>query len=98
MARLNVAKAAYDDLSARSGDEPATGRLSTSDTIVFFWAFLVSSFVLVWLTVTRPETPGELYLTYLGAWVAQSQASKHMSIKRAREVRDVGSSPENPEG
>ncbi|HHA1743088.1 TPA: DUF2644 domain-containing protein [Enterobacter roggenkampii] len=76
---------------------PATGRLSTSDTIVFL-AFLVSSFVLVWLTVTRPETPGELYLTYLGAWVAQSQASKHMSIKRAREVRDVGSSSENPEG
>ncbi|CAM7521392.1 DUF2644 domain-containing protein [Citrobacter freundii] len=76
---------------------PATGRLSTSDTIVFL-AFLVSSFVLVWLTVTRPEAPGELYLAYLGAWVAQSQASKHMSIKRAREVRDVGSSPENPEG
>lgn len=41
---------------------PATGRLSTSDTIVFL-AFLVSSFVLVWITVTRPETPGELYLS-----------------------------------
>ena len=75
---------------------PSSGRLSTSDTIVF-GAFLVSSFVLVWLTVTRPDVPGELYLTYLGAWVAQSQASKHMSIKRAREVPHVESGPENTE-
>ncbi|HDT2145338.1 DUF2644 domain-containing protein [Kosakonia sacchari] len=74
---------------------PSSGRLSTSDTIVL-GAFLVSSFVLIWLTVTRPEVPGELYLTYLGAWVAQSQASKHMSIKRAREVPHVENSTDNP--
>lgn len=74
---------------------PSSGRLSTSDTIVFL-AFLVSSFVLLWLTVTRTESPVELYLAYLGAWVAQSQASKHMSIKRAREVPHVGNSAENP--
>ncbi|MCX9038842.1 DUF2644 domain-containing protein [Citrobacter portucalensis] len=76
---------------------PASGRLSTSDSIVL-GAFLVSSFVLIWTTVTRADVPGELFLTYLGAWVAQSQASKHMSIKRAREVPHVGSSPETPEG
>lgn len=76
---------------------PASGRLSTSDTIVL-GAFLVSSFVLIWATVRHQEIPGELYLTYLGAWVAQSQASKHMSIKRDREVKHVGNSPENPEG
>ncbi|WP_080950011.1 DUF2644 domain-containing protein [Citrobacter amalonaticus] len=74
---------------------PSSGRLSTSDTIVI-GAFLVSSFVLIWLTVTRPDVPGELYLTYLGAWVAQSQASKHMSIKRAREVPHVGNGTDNP--
>ncbi|SEL25051.1 Protein of unknown function [Kosakonia sacchari] len=74
---------------------PSSGRLSTSDTIVFL-AFVVSSFVLLWLTVTRTESPVELYLAYLGAWVAQSQASKHMSIKRAREVPHVGNSTENP--
>lgn len=76
---------------------PSSGRLSTSDTIVLL-AFLVSSFVLLWLTVTRTESPVELYLAYLGAWVAQSQASKHMSIKRAREVPHVGTGPENPQG
>lgn len=75
---------------------PASGRLSTSDFIVL-GAFLVSSFVLIWVTVTRTDIPGELLLTYLGAWVAQSQASKHMSIRRAREVPHVGISPETPE-
>ncbi|KNC89915.1 hypothetical protein [Trabulsiella odontotermitis] len=76
---------------------PASGRLSTSDTIVL-GAFLVSSFVLVWVTVRHEEIPGELFLTYLGAWVAQCQASKHMSIKRDREVSNVARSSENPEG
>lgn len=76
---------------------PSSGRLSTSDTIVL-GAFLVSSFVLVWATVTREEVPGELFLTYLGAWVAQCQASKHMSIKRDREVSRVERSADNPEG
>jgi hypothetical protein len=84
-------------ISRAIGDEPGHRSLFNVRHHRFS-GLSVSSFVLVWLTVTRPETPGELYLTYLGAWVAQSQASKHMSIKRAREVRDVGSSPENPEG
>lgn len=75
---------------------PGSGRLSTSDTIVL-GAFLVSSFVLMWVAITRTDIPGELYWAYLGAWVAQSQASKHMSIKRAREVPHVVSSPETPE-
>lgn len=75
---------------------PESGRLSTSDFIVL-GAFLVSSFVLIWVTVTRIDVPGELLLTYLGAWVAQSQASKHMSIRRAREVPHVGNSPDTPE-
>lgn len=73
---------------------PGSGRLSTSDTIVL-GAFIISSFVLVWVTVTRADIPTELYWAYLGAWVAQSQASKHMSIKRAREVSHVGDSPES---
>lgn len=72
---------------------PSSGRLSTSDTIIL-GAFLISSFVLVWVTVTRTEIATELYWAYLGAWVAQSQASKHMSIKRAREVNNVGDNPE----
>lgn len=76
---------------------PASGRLSTSDTIVL-GAFLVSSFVLVWVTIRYEDIPGELYLTYLGAWVAQCQASKHMSIKRDREVSHVERSTDNPEG
>ena len=75
---------------------PVSGRLSTSDSIVF-GAFLVSSFVLVWLTVKHTDVPGELYVTYLGAWVAQSQASKHMSIKRAKEVSGVNSNSETPQ-
>ena len=74
---------------------PASGRLSTSDTIVFL-AFLVSSFVLVWVTVTSRDMPGELFFAYLSAWVAQSQVSKHMSIKRDREMNRVGNSTENP--
>lgn len=75
---------------------PASGRLSTSDSIVL-GAFLVSSFVLIWVTVKHTDVPGELYVTYLGAWVAQSQASKHMSIKRAKEVPGVVSNPETPQ-
>ncbi|MGK3122893.1 DUF2644 domain-containing protein [Candidatus Pantoea formicae] len=76
---------------------PVSGRLSTSDTIVFF-AFLVSSFLLVWVTVKTTEIPSELYFAYLSAWVTQSQVSKHMSIKRAKEVPGVVSNPETPQG
>lgn len=72
---------------------PASGRLSTSDTMII-GAFLVSSFVLVWVTVNNTAPPDGLYLAYIGAWVAQSQASKHMSIRRAKEVPDVVSHPD----
>ncbi|MGC8341832.1 hypothetical protein [Pantoea stewartii] len=75
---------------------PASGRLSTSDTTVL-GAFLVSSFVLVWATVKSADVPGEIYLAYLTAWVAQSQVSKHMSIKRAKEVPGAVSNPETPQ-
>lgn len=74
---------------------PASGRLSTSDSIVL-GAFLVSSFVLVWVTVKSTIPPGELYLAYLATWVVQSQSSKHMSIKRARE-KEANSAAVSPE-
>lgn len=64
---------------------PSTGRLSTSDTTLF-GAFLVSSFVLVWSTVTGHLEEWQV-AAYLAAWVFQSQASKHVAIKRDREVK-----------
>lgn len=59
---------------------PATGRLSTSDTTLM-GAFLVSSFCMLWVTVIgRLE---EWYLmAYLGAFVIQSQASKYAAFRR----------------
>lgn len=65
---------------------PSTGRLSTSDTTLF-GAFLVSSFVLVWTTVTGHLEEWHV-AAYLAAWVFQSQASKHVAIKREREVKN----------
>lgn len=59
---------------------PGTGRLSTSDTMVL-GAFLVASFVLVWVTVTGHLEEWHL-AAYLGAFVFQSQASKYVAIKR----------------
>lgn len=69
---------------------PASGRLSTSDTTTL-GAFLVTSFVLVWSTIKNGEVSEGLYLAYIGGWVAQSQISKHFSIKRSREAKDDNS-------
>lgn len=64
---------------------PVTGRLSTSDTTLF-GAFLVSSFVLVWVTVTGHLEEWHV-AAYLAAWVFHSQASKRAAIKRDQEVK-----------
>ncbi|BEM40709.1 MULTISPECIES: hypothetical protein [Serratia] len=67
---------------------PATGRLSTSDTMVL-GAFLVASFVIVWVTVTGHLEEWHL-AAYLGAFVFQSQASKFAAIKRDKAKLEVG--------
>jgi len=64
---------------------PATGRLSTSDTTLF-GAFLVSSFIIVWVTVNGHLEEWHV-AAYLAAWVFHSQASKRAAIKRDQEVK-----------
>lgn len=64
---------------------PATSRLSTSDTTLF-GAFLVSSFALLWTTVTGHLEEWHV-AAYLAAWVFHSQASKRVAIKRDQEVK-----------
>ncbi|WOA52517.1 DUF2644 domain-containing protein [Dickeya solani] len=59
---------------------PKSGRLSTSDTIVFL-AFLATTGVLLFCTYTNQLTEW-LFMAYLAAWVTQSQASKYHAIKR----------------
>ncbi len=59
-------------------------RLSTSDTLIVA-AFVASTFTLIYCTF-KGELTEWLYIGYLGAWVAQSQASKQAAIKRSREV------------
>ncbi|WP_272669399.1 hypothetical protein [Providencia sp. PROV178] len=65
---------------------PATGRLSTSDTTLF-GAFIASTFVLIWVTLSGRMVDCEwLYAGYLTAWVVQNQASKQAAIKRDKEL------------
>ncbi|MCI4116044.1 DUF2644 domain-containing protein [Dickeya dianthicola] len=59
---------------------PKSGRLSTSDTIVFL-AFMATTGVLLFCTYTGNLTEW-LFMAYLAAWVTQSQASKYHAIKR----------------
>ncbi|WP_140918670.1 hypothetical protein [Limnobaculum xujianqingii] len=63
-----------------------SGRLSLSDTTLA-GAFIASTSVLLWCAWhgTMDEW---LFIGYLTAWVAQNQASKQASIKRAREERE----------
>lgn len=63
---------------------PASGRLSTSDTTLV-GAFLVTSFVLIWNAVAG-HIEEWMFAAYIGAWVVQNQVSKHMAIKRDKEV------------
>lgn len=65
-------------------ENPASGRLSTSDTTLV-GAFIVSSTVVCWLAVTGTLTEWALG-AYLAAWVAQNQTSKLNALKRDREV------------
>ncbi|QBH95479.1 hypothetical protein EKN56_03090 [Limnobaculum zhutongyuii] len=60
------------------------GRMSTSDTLVVS-AFISSTLVLLYSTFKGDLTEW-LFLGYISAWVAQSQASKQAAIKRDREV------------
>lgn len=65
---------------------PATGRLSTSDTTLV-GAFVASTLVLLWMTVTGKLADCEwLFVGYLAAWVTQNQASKQAAIKRDKEL------------
>lgn len=59
---------------------PATGRISTSDTIVI-GAFVVASIVLFWL-VFRGELSEVIYTAYIAGFVTQNQMSKRAAIKR----------------
>ncbi|EHD21537.1 MULTISPECIES: hypothetical protein [Brenneria] len=59
---------------------PASGRLSTSDTLVVA-AFVATTVVLLWYAWTGQLTEW-LFVGYIAAWVTQSQASKYNSIKR----------------
>ncbi|GKX57630.1 hypothetical protein SOASR030_37420 [Leminorella grimontii] len=63
-----------------------SGRLSLSDTTLA-GAFVASTVVLFWYAYLG-RMDEWLFIGYLGAWVAQNQASKQASIKRAREVPD----------
>ncbi len=58
---------------------PESRRLSTSDSALFV-ALLISSFVLVWVTVTG-KVEEWLYVAYLTAWVVQSQGSKQAALQ-----------------
>lgn len=69
---------------------PATGRLSTSDTTLV-GTFLVASIVLIWVTAAG-HLEEWLYVAYLGAFVFQSQASKHVAIKRDK--ANAGGTPD----
>ncbi|NHB89207.1 hypothetical protein [Photorhabdus tasmaniensis] len=64
---------------------PATGRLSTSDTTLF-GAFIASTAVLLWCALAG-KMDEYLFVGYLAAWVTHSQASKQAAIKRDREQR-----------
>ncbi|MDQ7212535.1 hypothetical protein [Serratia fonticola] len=59
---------------------PESRRLSTSDSALFV-ALLISSFCLVWVTVTG-QVEEWMYGFYLAAWVAQSQGSKQAALQR----------------
>ncbi|MBK0413612.1 hypothetical protein JD974_04255 [Chromobacterium haemolyticum] len=59
---------------------PATGRLSTSDSTLV-GAFLASTLALLYATVTG-QLSEWLFVGYLAAWVTQSQASKRAAIAR----------------
>ncbi|CFB70771.1 TPA: hypothetical protein U5E00_002360 [Yersinia enterocolitica] len=72
---------------------PSSGRLSTSDTTLV-GAFIVSSLAVAWATVTGQSSDVVLGL-YLGAWVTQSQVSKHQALKRDKELTS-GSNAETP--
>lgn len=66
---------------------PASGRLSTSDTTLF-GAFLVSSFVLLWVTVSG-HLQEWLFAAYLGAWVLQSQGAKWQAMNRTKPNKET---------
>ncbi|WP_038914144.1 DUF2644 domain-containing protein [Dickeya zeae] len=66
---------------------PKSGRLSTSDTIVFL-AFLATTGVLLFCTYTGQLTEW-LFMAYLAAWVTQSQASKYHAIKRDQTTQNT---------
>lgn len=61
---------------------PATGRMSTSDTIIVS-AFVATTLVLFWYAWSEKLTEW-LFIGYITAWVTHSQASKYHSIKRDR--------------
>lgn len=67
---------------------PGSNRVSTSDTLLV-GAFIASTVVLIY-SAFKCELTEWLYIGYLGAWVAQCQASKQASIKRDREVGNNG--------
>lgn len=59
---------------------PVTGRLSTSDCIIV-GAFAATTMVLLWQGFTG-QLDDWLFVGYLTAWVAQSQASKFQAYQR----------------
>ena len=67
-------------------ENPASGRLSTSDTTLV-GAFIVSSVVVCWLAFSNTLTEWALG-AYLAAWVAQNQSSKLNALKRDRELKN----------
>jgi hypothetical protein len=64
---------------------PATGRLSTSDTMIIC-AFITTTVVLFYCTFSG-QLNEWLFAAYGSFWVTQSQASKQASIKRDRTAR-----------
>lgn len=69
---------------------PATGRLSASDTALV-GAFLATTIVLLWRGLFG-QLDEWLFIGYLGAWVTQSQASKWQALKRDRVNKNVDES------
>ena len=65
---------------------PASGRISTSDTIVV-GAFVVASIVLFWL-VWRGQLSEMIYTAYIAGFVTQNQMSKRAAIRRDEMERE----------
>ncbi len=72
---------------------PASGRISTSDTIVV-GAFVVASIVLFWL-VWRGQLSEMIYTAYIAGFVTQNQMSKRAAIRRDEMERENKSEGES---